>query len=222
MKRSISTIRTASTRLSCLGWPDAAMMQATCMTRGDDVVDVSTTEQALILLDRSLTIVAFNRGAASMFNPSTPSSHAFSLPSLPGAFLNNIRNCKFRDLSSLRLFLHIGNTEYMCRAYPLEWLNGLTSQPIVAVYLTKVPALEDIVRDCARIYQLTNREEEVLHGMSLGLTSKTIAARMNISPNTVKVYLSQIMIKMRVSSSAGVVLTLFQSRGASLPVQSGS
>ena len=185
------------------------------------MTDVSTTEEALILLDRSLRIVAFDRRAASIFKPPTSSHEAFSVPSLPREFLNNIRNCKFSDLSSLRLSLHIGNTEYICRAYPLQWLERLASQPIVAVYLTKVPALEDIVRDCALKYQLTKREEQVLNGMALGLTSKTIAARMKISPNTVKVHLSQIMIKLRVSSSAGVVLTIFHSRGASLPVQSG-
>jgi len=37
-----------------------------------------------------------------------------------------------------------------------------------------------------------------------GLTSKEIAARMNISPNTVKAFLRLVMVKMKVSTRSGI------------------
>jgi DNA-binding CsgD family transcriptional regulator len=38
-----------------------------------------------------------------------------------------------------------------------------------------------------------------------GLTSKEIAARMSISPNTVKAFLRLVMVKMGVSTRSGIV-----------------
>jgi len=51
----------------------------------------------------------------------------------------------------------------------------------------------------------TRREQEVLEYLLQGLTSKAIANRMNISPNTVKAFLRMIMIKTGVSSRAAMV-----------------
>jgi DNA-binding CsgD family transcriptional regulator len=58
-------------------------------------------------------------------------------------------------------------------------------------------------------YHLTEREQEALEGIVLGLTSKEVAARMGgISPNTVKAFLRLIMIKMGVTSRAAIVAKL--------------
>jgi len=54
-------------------------------------------------------------------------------------------------------------------------------------------------------YHLTSREQQVLMYLLEGLTSKQIAERMKISANTVKVFLRLIMIKMGVSTRAGIV-----------------
>jgi DNA-binding CsgD family transcriptional regulator len=59
-------------------------------------------------------------------------------------------------------------------------------------------------------YRLTEREAEVLEGISLGLTSKMLADRMNISPNTVNAFLRMIMIKLGVTTRAGIVGKLLE------------
>ena len=51
----------------------------------------------------------------------------------------------------------------------------------------------------------TRREQEVLEYLLQGLTSKAIANRMNISPNTVKAFLRMIMMKTAVSSRSAMV-----------------
>ena len=63
----------------------------------------------------------------------------------------------------------------------------------------------------------------------LGLSSKEIASRMSISPNTVKAFLRVIMVKMGVTSRSGVVGKIlahtvggnprFQDAGAGAPNQ---
>jgi len=57
---------------------------------------------------------------------------------------------------------------------------------------------------------LTDREHEVLKEIAAGLTSKEVAQRMNISPNTVKVFLRMIMMKMGVSTRSGVIAKLLE------------
>jgi len=54
-------------------------------------------------------------------------------------------------------------------------------------------------------FNLTQREGEALTYLLQGLSSKEIANRMNVSPNTVKAFLRLIMIKTGVSSRSAVV-----------------
>jgi len=54
-------------------------------------------------------------------------------------------------------------------------------------------------------FHLTRREKETVRLLSAGLASKEIAARMQISANTVKAFLRAIMVKMGVSSRSGIL-----------------
>jgi DNA-binding CsgD family transcriptional regulator len=47
----------------------------------------------------------------------------------------------------------------------------------------------------------------------MGLTSKEVATRMNISPNTVTAFLRLIMVKMGVTTRSGIVGKLFDQHG---------
>jgi DNA-binding CsgD family transcriptional regulator len=62
-----------------------------------------------------------------------------------------------------------------------------------------------VLQAASERFHLTDREEEVLQFLLEGLTSKEIADRMAISPNTVKAFLRLIMIKMGVSTRSGIV-----------------
>lgn len=54
-------------------------------------------------------------------------------------------------------------------------------------------------------FGLTAREQETVANLLEGLTSKEIAQRMNISPNTVKAFLRLTMVKMNVSTRSGII-----------------
>ena len=68
------------------------------------------------------------------------------------------------------------------------------------------PVTEDIevraLKFCQN-YHLSQREGETVRFLIEGLTNKEIAARMGISPDTVKVFLRLAMMKMGVSSRSG-------------------
>lgn len=83
-------------------------------------------------------------------------------------------------------------------------LNGNTPS---AVLLMERPSHNKVERidEISRQYDLTEREREAISLLCHGLTSKQIAQQMNISPNTVKVFLRLVMLKMNVSTRSAIV-----------------
>ena len=70
------------------------------------------------------------------------------------------------------------------------------------------PVTEDIelrALNFCHNYHLSQREGEAVRFLIEGLTNKEIAARMGISPDTVKVFLRLAMMKMGVSSRSGIM-----------------
>jgi DNA-binding CsgD family transcriptional regulator len=61
-------------------------------------------------------------------------------------------------------------------------------------------------------FDLTHRERETVEFLLQGLTSKEIATRMKISPNTVKAFLRLVMVKMKVSTRSGIAGKIAGSR----------
>jgi DNA-binding CsgD family transcriptional regulator len=59
-------------------------------------------------------------------------------------------------------------------------------------------------------FRLTKREWQAVQLLAQGLTSKEIASRMGISPNTVKVFLHLAMVKTGVSTRSGIIGKLLQ------------
>lgn len=165
---------------------------------------VLAADAGLILLDASLNLVGFDRGASVILNV------AHAIPGLwpPKELSDWVRN---RDAngSLRRLQMRIGSHLYICRPYYLESLNGHLPKPLIGCHLERSSAQQDAISRMASEHGLTEREQEALRGIALGLSTKEIADRMSISPNTVKAFLRLIMIKIGVESRAAIVAKLF-------------
>jgi DNA-binding NarL/FixJ family response regulator len=83
----------------------------------------------------------------------------------------------------------------------IQSLSGLAETQRLNVDATQV----------AQQFRLTQREGQVVECLSQGLTSKGIASRLNISPNTVKAFLRVIMLKLKVGTRAAIIQKLFES-----------
>jgi DNA-binding CsgD family transcriptional regulator len=129
--------------------------------------------------------------------------------SLPPPILNLLRARSQGELKATHLRVNAGDHEYSCRTFVLRPRIGGAPQPILALYLKRDISVADAVHKVGVDYHLTDREQEALIGVTMGLTSKELAMRMNISPNTVKAFLRLIMIKMGVTTRAGIVGKLF-------------
>ena len=145
------------------------------------------SDVGLLLMDLSLKPIGFDRGAAAMLNfVRRPGIKPDPLSLVPKEILNILRNRKLADLPTESSSFHIGPNEYNFRAYLLDAGNGSSTQSIVALHLEKVSSASDAVYEIAARYHLTDREREVLSGISLGLPKKDVGERLGISPNTVK------------------------------------
>ncbi len=101
-----------------------------------------------------------------------------------------------------------GRRHYACRFFDV-WPPGSNSncpnESSLALLLERSPeAAADILKICHG-HDLTRREGEAVRLVVQGLTNKQIAARMGISPNTVKAFLRLAMMKMGVSSRSGIM-----------------
>ncbi len=101
-----------------------------------------------------------------------------------------------------------GRRHYVCRFFdgglPGNKSSG-SNESSLAVLLERSPeATADILKICDQ-YHLTPREGEAVRLLVRGLANKEIAARMEISPNTLKIFLRLAMMKMGVSSRSGIM-----------------
>ena len=162
----------------------------------------------LVVVDRQLNLVASNIEAIQILTfPSAPEK----IPHLEGWLTKRIRGGLVdrgspAPLNFVRQFKSARRT-YHCRSFPLN-LNGnarVPNHPALVLLLERNPnGAVNLAEICAR-FSLTPREQETVKLLFEGLTSKEIADRMKISPNTVKAFLRLVMVKMGVSTRSGII-----------------
>ena len=97
-----------------------------------------------------------------------------------------------------------GRRKYFCRSFLVD-TNGEGTIPIAALLLERCSSGTTAVAQIGQDFELTQREKETVELLIQGLTSKEIATRMKISPNTVKAFLRIVMVKMGVSTRSGIL-----------------
>ncbi|MGA3088417.1 MAG: helix-turn-helix transcriptional regulator [Terriglobales bacterium] len=98
-----------------------------------------------------------------------------------------------------------GKRRYICRNFQVDCNGQYAVQPAFAVLLERTGASShSALTDISEQFDLTQRERETVGFLLQGLTSKEIANRMGISPNTVKAFLRLVMVKMKVSTRSGI------------------
>ena len=106
-----------------------------------------------------------------------------------------------------------GKRRYICKSFQVDCNGHSTVHPAFAVMLERDAASSfSALTEISQEFDLTQRERETVEYLMQGLTSKEIATRMNISPNTVKAFLRLVMVKMKVSTRSGIAGKIAGSR----------
>jgi DNA-binding CsgD family transcriptional regulator len=101
-----------------------------------------------------------------------------------------------------------GRRKYHCQAFAVDNFGSKAARSQVAVILRRDYSRRTAVMDMAVRFNLTDRERQVLERLSEGLTTRAIAAQMELSPNTIKSFLRLIMTKVGVSTRSGIISKL--------------
>lgn len=171
--------------------------------------------EGIVVVDLSLRPLAFDSGGEAIlnqFNGAQP--RRLSVDRLPSELEQKLRASAPAELSASAEWVSGGGGEYQWRVFFMKPQNGSINQPLLAIHIKREHSLPDAVRRVCREYHLTAREEETLFGIATGLTTRQVAARMNISPNTVNAFLRLIMVKMGVTTRAGVLGRLLDTGGS--------
>jgi DNA-binding NarL/FixJ family response regulator len=96
---------------------------------------------------------------------------------------------------------------YLCRSFPLNitLTNRHPVGPALVLLLERKSNAGISTAELGERYGLTPREQQTVQALLQGLTSKEIAERMKISPNTVKAFIRLVMVKMNVSTRSGII-----------------
>ena len=161
-------------------------------------------------MDETLGTIAADEGASWILSPERQEAGVHpggsALPEEIRKLLNALKDTR----TSVTKRVKIGNATYTCRSFLLRPVDGADGQAYMAVYVTKDSSVTDAIDLLAADYNLTDREQEALKAIATGLTSKEIAARMHISPNTVKSFIRIIMLKMSIDSRAAMMSKILQ------------
>lgn len=162
----------------------------------------------LIVVDATLGLIAYNPEALRIL---TFPDHPERIHHLDSWLTNKIRS-ELVGRNSPPHFVdeyRSAKRTYFCRSFPVDVKahNGNGPGPLGGQILMLERRSNETVKICEVVqrFGLTAREQETVQYLLEGLTSKEIAQRMNISPNTVKAFIRLVMVKMSVSTRSGII-----------------
>jgi len=162
----------------------------------------------LVVVDAALNVVAVNPEAIQIL---TFPERKDKISDLKVWLTKRLRSSLLDPGSSYSSFFkefRSSKRMYQCRCFSLNAsfaTFGGDQRPALVVMLERKSDGRTAVAALSRRFGLTAREEETVQLLVEGLTSKEIATRMKISPNTVKGFIRLIMVKMNVFTRSGII-----------------
>ena len=170
------------------------------------------TTPGFILLNHSLCPLAFNTSALQILAfPTDPSKIHQPLLFIRDKVRFWLLKSNGQSEPSFVHEIVSGQRTYSCRAFRCDCQIGPSEPMSYVVLLERLSHGPEGLTSLIGHFGLTPRELQTVSLLIEGLTSKQIASRMNISPNTVKAFLRIVMFKMDVATRSGIVGKVFGS-----------
>src|SRR5256885_482605 len=177
-----------------------------------------TLAAGFLLLDASLRpLYASEEALAILAYPGVPSKKDLGNNSLQSKIRlllhsNGNHNGHHNGFSPSKFLNEIasGKRRYQLRAFSMKSNLGIERGPAIALLLERSHRGAFNLESLARKFCLTQRERETVEFLIQDLSTKQIASRMNISPNTVKAFLRSVMIKVGAKNRTGIIGRILQ------------
>jgi DNA-binding CsgD family transcriptional regulator len=168
----------------------------------------SAARTGLVVVDPSCNLVASNAEAIQILTfPERPEKIAHLEDWVSNRIRSRLLDRRGASGSKFVPQFRSENRTYLCRCFPLS-SNGKDlppHTPALVLLLERNSNGMVTLREISERFGLTPREQETVGLLLEGLTSKEIAERMKISPNTVKAFIRLVMVKMDVSTRSGII-----------------
>jgi DNA-binding CsgD family transcriptional regulator len=159
-----------------------------------------------LLMDGALNLISSNIEATQILSyPNKLVDPRRQEPNIKGKIRSTLMPQQPSGESPFVTEFRSGRRRYFCRAFLVDSEAKNPSRPSIAVLLERGPSGLLPLSQVSQVFNLTQREREVLEYLLQGLSSKEIANRMDISSNTVKAFLRLIMIKTGATSRSAVM-----------------
>jgi DNA-binding CsgD family transcriptional regulator len=176
-------------------------------------VPMAPSNSGFLLLDADLNLLASNDPALQILCfPSEASRIKQPKVLLADRVRTTLLDHQHRDQKVFVREVVSGKRRYICKTFHVNCNGHSAPQPAFAVLLERGAAGSVTSAELSERFGLTQRECETVEYLLQGLTSKEIAVRMKISPNTVKAFLRLVMVKMKVSTRSGIAGKITGSR----------
>ncbi len=164
---------------------------------------IGISEPGFLILDSKLNPIACNQQAITILTfPNLAEQVKRVSVFLADKIRFSLVNRQSKDSLEFVKEFRSGNRRYNCRVFHLD---SPEKGSLVVLILERYSSRSAALSQLSQEFDLTVREQETVQLLLQGLTSKEIAARMDISPNTVKAFLRLVMVKMGVSTRSGIV-----------------
>ena len=167
-------------------------------------MSIAPSNDGFLLLDARLNLIASNHPAAQILSFSNEARINQSKISLAERVRITILDHKRHGGDAFVKEFRSGKRRYICKNFQVACNESDSLQPTFAVLLERDGVDNTAFVEVSAQFGLTHRECEAVDYLLQGLTSKEIADRMKISPNTVKAFLRLVMVKMKVSTRSGI------------------
>jgi DNA-binding NarL/FixJ family response regulator len=156
------------------------------------------------LLSTSNRVIAATDMAARLLN--YPRSDRTQLTRNCMQRIRALANTRQRmDGAAWHALLRSGRRHYLCRAIPLTTQTAVPLSTPTLLLIERPSASQTALSRLATDFRLTRRQVELVSLLARGLTNKQIASVMGLSAHTVKTHLHVTMIKLKISTRAGIV-----------------
>ncbi len=170
--------------------------------------ELNSAELGLVLLDSSFKMLAFDRGAAAILNDGENGTKHLPPAAIPLEIRKAMVDLRPSNLAQFKLRFRRGGHGYKCRVFPVQSVDASCPGGLLVLQFERDWSPADRLSELSAEYQLTSREHEVLSGIAMGLSSKELADRMDISPGTVKSFIRMIMAKLGVKTRGAILAKL--------------
>ncbi|GGL42943.1 helix-turn-helix transcriptional regulator [Planomonospora parontospora] len=167
----------------------------------------------LLMFDRTGALESLNEPAETWLQrlPFTRLSHdgpdAVPIPAELRAVVNKARAIAAgRDTGTARARLQVGGRWVVIHGFALRQANNEGGRTALVIEPAKAAEVAPLI---IRAYRLGPREQQVVRLVSAGLATAEIAARLSLSPHTVRGYLKQIFEKVEVSTRGELIAKIF-------------